>query len=246
MIANQQRYLRLAIAVVCALAAAMAAIVLIEYFGRAFLSSRMASEESGSTLAEVPSTAQAGGPAQMSLHDTPQVMPGFRFEDGNGRSLTLADFAGKVVLLNIWATWCIPCREEMPTLDRLQAELGGPEFEVVALPIDRGGLEAVQEFFSEIGIERLAVYLDRSGKAANVLGAVGLPTTLLIDREGRELGRLVGPAEWDAPEMLDAIRGHLTSRTGAATPERRKRAARHETADKALGRLDLPVAGIPI
>jgi len=211
----QRHYLLLAIAVTCAVVAAIAAIALIDYSGRAFLSGGMVSEESDPTPAVVPSTAPAKGPAQMSLHDTPQVVPGFRFEDRDGRALTLADFAGKVVLLNIWATWCIPCREEMPALDRLQAELGSPDFAVVALSIDRGGLEAVQTFLGEIGIERLAIYLDSSGEAANTLGVIGLPATLLIDQQGREIGRLVGPAEWDSPEMVGLLRSRLTESTTA-------------------------------
>src|SRR3546814_2217971 len=105
-----------------------------------------------------------------------------------------------MILLNIWATWCGPCREEMPTLDRLQARLGGPDFEVVALSIDRAGIAVVSEFYDEIRVQHLAEYIDESAKAAGQLNAVGLPTTLLIDREGQEIGRQVGPAEWDAHE----------------------------------------------
>ncbi len=111
---------------------------------------------------------------------------------------------GKVVLLNIWATWCTPCRKEMPTLDRLQTALGGTDFEVVALSIDRR-MDAVRKFFAEIGIQKLAMYLDSSAKATRQLGAVGLPTTLLIDREGREIARLIGPAEWDSPDIAAFI-----------------------------------------
>ncbi|HET6159940.1 MAG TPA: TlpA disulfide reductase family protein [Dongiaceae bacterium] len=106
----------------------------------------------------------------------------------------LTDFHGKVVLLNIWATWCGPCREEMPTLDRLQAQLGGPDFEVIAMSIDRGGFEAIRKFFAEVGVQHLAMYLDSTMDASSVLSAVGLPTSLLIDRDGTEIGRLIGPA----------------------------------------------------
>jgi thiol-disulfide isomerase/thioredoxin len=136
-------------------------------------------------------------------------MPEIRFEDGEGNENTLADFRGRTVLLNVWATWCVPCREEMPTLDRLQAELGGPGFEVVALSIDRAGPDAVREFYSEIGIENLALHIDPSARAMFALGVVGLPTTILIDREGNELGRLVGPAEWDSPEMTEFMRSTI-------------------------------------
>lgn len=140
------------------------------------------------------------------LHDAPKTLPVIRFQDGDGQSRTLADFKGKVVLLNIWATWCGPCRREMPTLDRLQGKLGGSNFEVLALSIDRGGPDVVRKFFTEIGIQNLALYIDPSAKAGHALKAVGLPVTLLLDRRGREIGRLVGPAEWDTPEMVSFFR----------------------------------------
>src|SRR3546814_15160392 len=94
----------------------------------------------------------------MSLHEAPRTVAELRFNDGNGKSVTLTDFRGKLVLLNIWATWCGPCREEMPTLDRLQERLGGPEFEVVALSIDRAGIGAVREFYAELRVQQLAKY----------------------------------------------------------------------------------------
>jgi len=151
----------------------------------------------------------AEAPLNFAMHETPRPMPEIRFEDGEGNESTLADFRGRVVLLNVWATWCVPCREEMPTLDRLQAELGGPAFEVLALSIDRAGPDAVREFYAEIGIENLALHIDPSAKAMFALGVVGLPTTILIDREGNELGRLVGPAEWDSPEMTEFMRSTI-------------------------------------
>jgi len=109
-------------------------------------------------------------------------------------------------LLNIWATWCVPCREEMPTLDRLQQKLGGPAFEVVALSIDSKGIPAVRQFFEEIGVRSLAVYVDPSMQAMEKLRIVGVPTTLLIDREGRELWRKSGPAQWDSPDVIQRLR----------------------------------------
>ena len=145
-------------------------------------------------------------PKNFVMHDAPKPVAAINFDDAQGRSRSLAEFKGKVVLLNIWATWCGPCRKEMPALDRLQAALGGPEFEVVALSIDRGGTDAVRKFFADIGIRTLAMYLDSSGQALRTLSALGLPTTLLIDRGGREIGRLIGPAEWDSPEMVEFVR----------------------------------------
>jgi thiol-disulfide isomerase/thioredoxin len=161
-------------------------------------------------------TAAAEPPAGFALHDSPQPVPEIRFEDGQGKTLSLADFRGKVVLLNIWATWCAPCRREMPTLERLQAELGGPDFEVVALSIDRKGLPVVKEFYEELGLRELGMYVDASGKAPRELRALGVPTTLLIDRDGNEVGRLAGPAEWDSPEMVAFIRSYIGQQSGAA------------------------------
>jgi thiol-disulfide isomerase/thioredoxin len=149
-------------------------------------------------------------PPNFAIHDAPKPVPEISFENGDGEARTLADFRGRVVLLNVWATWCLPCREEMPTLDRLQAELGGPDFEVVALSIDRAGPEVVSGFFAEIGIENIGLHIDPSGKALFALGIVGLPATLLINREGDEIGRLIGPAEWDSPEMIEFIRSKLS------------------------------------
>jgi thiol-disulfide isomerase/thioredoxin len=142
-------------------------------------------------------------------HAAPRPVPELVFEDGRGTKRTLADSKGKVVMLNIWATWCVPCREEMPALDQLQQKLGGPDFEVLALSIDVGGAAAVKQFYEEIGIRSLAIYVDRSMRAAATLGTVGLPTTLLIDAEGREIGRHIGPAQWDAPEAVRMIAGYM-------------------------------------
>ena len=149
------------------------------------------------------------------MNEAPKPMPEIKFSDGAGQSRKLADFRGKVVLLNIWATWCVPCRKEMPALDRLQASLGGPGFEAVPLSIDRKGLDAVKKFYAEIGIQHLSMYVDASGAASPALGVVGLPTTFLIDRRGRELGRLIGPAEWDSPETTAFLKRIIAGQAGA-------------------------------
>jgi thiol-disulfide isomerase/thioredoxin len=138
----------------------------------------------------------------MRLHETPRDLLSPPFVDGAGRDLTLADFRGRVVLLNVWATWCGPCRAEMPTLDALQARLGGADFHVLPLSIDRAGLGPVRRFYDEIGIRHLELYLAEDIRAMRAFAVIGLPTTLLIDREGREIGRLTGPAEWDSPEAI--------------------------------------------
>ena len=140
------------------------------------------------------------------MHEAPKPSPPITFEGARGQALSLADFKGKVVVLNLWATWCVSCRKEMPALDRLQAALGGPQFVVVPISIDRGGAETVAKYYAEIDIRDLAIYLDTSGQAIHALGAVGLPTTLIIDRDGREVARVVGPAEWDAPEVVEFLK----------------------------------------
>lgn len=149
-------------------------------------------------------------PRNFILHDVPKKLPLIRFRNGVGRSQTLADFQGKVVLLNIWATWCGPCRREMPTLDRLQGELGGSHFEVVALSIDRGGPDVVRKFFKEIGVRNLALYNDSSSRVSTALKILGLPATLLVGGQGRELGRLIGPAEWNTQEMVAFFKSIIT------------------------------------
>jgi thiol-disulfide isomerase/thioredoxin len=133
------------------------------------------------------------------------------FVDGEGRTKSLSDWRGKVVLLSIWATWCVPCREEVPMLDRLEAELGGKDFQVVAVNIDRGGGDKPKTFLAETGATHLALYTDPSSKLFSKIKAVGMPTTLLIDREGREIGRLVGPAVWDSPDALALIRAAIAA-----------------------------------
>lgn len=157
-------------------------------------------------------------PINFMVHESLKSLPEIEFQDGDEVSVSLADFRGKVVLLNIWATWCAPCRREMPTLDRLQAQLGGPAFEVVALSIDRKGIGAVRSFFAEIGVQNLDIYVDTRGKSARALGMVGLPITLLIDRQGKEIGRLIGPAEWDTPGMVNFLKSHLVEKPDGLTP----------------------------
>lgn len=151
-----------------------------------------------------------------SLLDRRAVLPDVSFVEGEGRPMRLSDFRGKTILLNVWATWCPPCRREMPALDRLQAKLGGPGFEVVALSIDRGGAQAVKSFFEELNIRELRIYADPTTQASSDLSAIGLPTTLLIDPQGREIGRKVGPAEWDSPEVVKVIQKYLETPVASA------------------------------
>jgi len=159
----------------------------------------------------ISSLAAKSGVLRVTPAATPRPLPELRFVDGAGAARSLADFRGRVILLNVWATWCVPCRKEMPALDRLQQTLGGPGFEVVALSIDRGGVFVVKDFYAELDLRALQIYVDAGGEALTKLGAVGIPLTLLVDRDGRELWRVVGPVEWDGAEVVDRLRRDLVA-----------------------------------
>lgn len=146
-----------------------------------------------------------GDMAAFVMNRAPQPLPEISFQDGAGKLLSLTRWKGKVVLLNIWATWCAPCRKEMPDLDRLQAALGSDRFEVVALAVDRAGVEGAKAFLDNIGAKRLAVYADPGARAGSALRIAGMPTTLLLDPQGMEIGRLTGPAKWDGADARALI-----------------------------------------
>lgn len=156
---------------------------------------------------------QSFAPAQ-----PPKPAPEIAFTDMAEKPLTLADFKGKVVLLNYWATWCAPCVEEMPSLERLHARLGGGDFTVLAVSVDRQGLTIVRPFLERIALRQLPIYLDRSGASMRAFGIRGLPTTMLIDREGNEVGRLEGMANWESPAAEALIRHYLGS---APSPQKK-------------------------
>jgi len=156
-----------------------------------------------------------GAMAAFVVRNPPQELPAVSFLNGEGSETSLSDWKGKVVLLNIWATWCVPCRAEMPALDKLQADLGGKDFDVVAVNIDRGESDKPKKFLAETGATQLQLFTDPSGKLFSKLKAVGMPTTLLLDRQGREIGRLVGPAAWDSLEALALIKAAIAAPANA-------------------------------
>jgi thiol-disulfide isomerase/thioredoxin len=132
-------------------------------------------------------------------------MPNLVFFEGSGKERSLSDWRGKVVLINLWASWCAPCRKEMPSLAQLQRRFGSKDFEVVAISLDRGGGKVAQKFLEETQSRLLRLYMDPSGRALETIAALGLPASVLIDREGREIGRLLGPADWTSPEAYRLI-----------------------------------------
>lgn len=154
-----------------------------------------------------------GEVAALSVTKAPRPAVEVAFNSPDGTRLTLADFRGRAVLLNLWATWCAPCREEMPALDRLQQQLGGDAFEVVTVNIDTARLERREVFWKETGISHLKFYTDPKADIFQVLKrtgkAVGLPTTILIDAQGCELGVMAGPAHWDSEDATRLISATL-------------------------------------
>jgi len=142
----------------------------------------------------------------------PQPAPEISFSNGAGDTVALADFKGRFVLLNLWATWCEPCLREMPSLEALQAKLG-PALIIVAVSEDRGGQAVVEPFVAKLGLDRVKIYLDPKSTASHAFAARGLPTSLVIDAAGRMLGRVEGAADWNSAEMLAVLRGLLPPET---------------------------------
>ncbi len=154
-------------------------------------------------------TAATGGVAAMRAAEKPISVSHIAFAGPDGKQMTLGDFKGKTLLVNLWATWCAPCREEMPALDKLEAEKGGADFEVVAINIDTGSDDKPKGFLNEIGIKNLALHRDASMSSFNELKrknlAFGLPVTLLVDKDGCQIASMNGPAPWDSPEAAKLI-----------------------------------------
>ncbi len=148
---------------------------------------------------------------QFTLNTPPLPVPETRFLDPSGKEVTLADFKGRVVLVNFWATWCAPCIRELPSLDRLQADMGGKDFTVLTINEDRTGAEVAKPFLEKHGWKNLPVNVDRRLALSRALGVHGMPTTFLIDRDGRIVGSLAGAAEWDSKEAKALIRHYLVA-----------------------------------
>jgi thiol-disulfide isomerase/thioredoxin len=154
-----------------------------------------------------------GEVAALSPAAAPQLLPDLAFHDADGRERRLADWRSRTVLVNLWATWCVPCRKEMPALDALQAKLGGPSFEVVAVNIDQRDPEKPKAWLRDVGIKGLAYYADPSGKVFTDLKLVGLafgmPTTILVDGAGCEIGAMAGPAEWASEDGVKLVQAAI-------------------------------------
>jgi thiol-disulfide isomerase/thioredoxin len=151
-----------------------------------------------------------GEVAALAMATAPLKLPDLAFEDADGRPKKLSDFRGKTVLLNLWATWCVPCRKEMPALEALQTKLTGPNFEVVAINIDTRDPEKPRNFLKDANLNRLGYFNDQKAKVFQDLKAVGravgMPTSVLVDPQGCEIATIAGPAEWASDDALKLIR----------------------------------------
>ena len=162
-------------------------------------------------LAKLSPDLLTGNLARFTLAKEPRKLLELAFTDADDKPLQLADYKGKTVLLNFWATWCAPCVKEMPSLDKLQAELGKDKFVVLPLSLDGPSRPKVAPFYADRKLTNLGIYFDKAKKVMEALDISVLPTSVLVDPDGRELGRLEGEAEWDKPEALALMKAAIPS-----------------------------------
>jgi len=152
------------------------------------------------------SAMRTGDMSRLIVLDAPRARVDAEFVDGDGNTVSLRDFSGKVVLLNFWATWCPPCRAEMPSIDRLAGEVAGEDIAIVPLSVDRGDTDRLRSFFKQIGVRNLRIYHDQPNAVMRKAGVLGLPITLILDREGNEVARIQGDADWDSDAAKAILR----------------------------------------
>ncbi|WP_316398639.1 thiol:disulfide interchange protein TlpA [Bradyrhizobium sp. 33ap4] len=154
-----------------------------------------------------------GEVAALTMATTPLMLPDLTFEDANGQPKKLSDWRGKTVLVNLWATWCVPCRKEMPALDSLQTKLGGKDFEVVAINIDTRDPDKPKNFLKEANLTSLGYFSDQKAKVfqdlKNIGKALGMPTSVLVDGKGCEIANIAGPAEWASDDAIKLVKAAL-------------------------------------
>ncbi len=154
-----------------------------------------------------------GEVAALTMATAPLRLPDLAFEDAGGKPKKLSDWRGRTVLVNLWATWCVPCRKEMPALESLQNKLGGPDFEVVAINIDTRDPEKPKNFLKEANLTRLGYFSDQKAKSFQDLKgigrALGMPTSVLVDRQGCEIATIAGPAEWASDDAVKLIKAAI-------------------------------------
>jgi thiol-disulfide isomerase/thioredoxin len=150
-------------------------------------------------------TLRDGDMRKLMLHDEPIPASDVSFVGFDDSNVSLSDYAGQIVLVNFWATWCAPCRQEMPHLSALQAAMGSEDFQVVTIATGRNALPAIERFFDEIGVDNLPLHRDPQQELAHEMGVMGLPVSVLLNRDGQEIGRLIGDADWSSPSAIAII-----------------------------------------
>jgi thiol-disulfide isomerase/thioredoxin len=209
-ILQTRRYRVIAMAAVAGLAVGIAGIYGIAGFGR---NATAADCRSALATAQRLAPLARGEVAAVVVADDPLRLPALSFQDATGATRSLTDWHGRTVLLNLWATWCVPCRKEMPALDALQTRLGGPDFQVVAVNIDTRDTEKPKAWLKDVGVDRLSYFADPSAKIFQELKAagkaIGMPTTLLVDRSGCEVATLAGPAEWASDDAVKLVQAAI-------------------------------------
>jgi thiol-disulfide isomerase/thioredoxin len=162
-------------------------------------------EEKGTQINKITRAMATGAMTAFVVKAERKPVPDLLFQDGQGKQRSLSQWRGQVVLLNLWASWCGPCRNEMPSLAALQRRFGSNDFEVVAVSVDKGGAKVAATFLEETKASELRLYVDPTAKSIEMLTALGLPATVLVDREGKEIGRLLGPADWTSAEAYRLV-----------------------------------------
>jgi thiol-disulfide isomerase/thioredoxin len=154
-----------------------------------------------------------GEVAALTMATAPLRLPDLAFQDAEGKPKRLSEWRGRTLLVNLWATWCVPCRKEMPALERLQAMLGGPNFQVVAINIDTRDSEKPKNFLKDANLTRLGYFSDQNAKVFQDLKAIGralgMPTSVLVDPQGCEIATIAGPAEWDSEDAIKLVKAAL-------------------------------------
>jgi len=208
---SKRRFSLILVGIVAGLAVGLAAV-----YGIGTLSGNAAGDKAcrpALALAQKVAPYATGEVAAVNIAKRGLKVPDLAFKDADGKPVTLDQFRGRTVLVNLWATWCVPCRKEMPALDALEAKMGGSDFQVVAINIDTRDAEKPKAFLKEIGVAKLAYFADADAKVFQDLKAIGrafgMPTTMLIDRNGCEIGTIAGPAEWASDDALRLIKAAL-------------------------------------
>jgi len=158
------------------------------------------------SLKDLDTRADGSRVLNMVVHEAARAVPAFKFVDVAGNDISTEKFRGKFVALHFWATWCMPCRAELPTVDALQAALGGENFTFVPLSVDRNGAKLVQQYYTDNGIAHLPLYFDDGMVAARALRVNGIPYTILLNRDGQEIARILGDRDWSTPDATALMR----------------------------------------